>query len=477
RGAPGEVSSVTGSSVEGPKKSSAPSWRARRRRCRVAAVLRPGMLRVAAHQLPADARIVALPKASQIRGDLDGPLVRRQQVDLQRELASTNPRGLDETEEILETRLDPRRPSGLVVDRELPSRRETGAERRVRGELAGGRAGERGEDELTEVELCELREGRHLGAAELETLRRDLVEIGRRFEDALLLEEPQSFLQRGERVAGIHEGQALGARGPGQHLGHLGSGRRASAALVEHESPEPEGARGLDTLVGALDGEALVELEPIGVEIDEPVGLDAARDADDRAAPFALGAIRREGDEPGSSVDDAGLREHRGAAVRQEQLTPVPAPLRDSVAEGGQDAEGEPFVLIRPVCLRLGARPDTLDLAPELLRQAVHGAGGGGVQVERGECLAGPSGAGRFLEALDHVEQVRVAAGAEPSIRGAEADPSLAAQVSLGEERRRQTRALGAAALLALDEQAGQARVEREPQHAPAHLRETAAPQ
>src|SRR5579863_9674405 len=74
------------------------------------------MLRVAAAQFFAQLWIEALPEAGQIGGCLYGPLVRREQMDNQRNLVASDARALADAEEILQPRCDPGRLAAFVMD-------------------------------------------------------------------------------------------------------------------------------------------------------------------------------------------------------------------------------------------------------------------------------------------------------------------------------------------------------------------------
>src|SRR3954462_1627809 len=77
--------------------------------------VRPRVARVAAPELAANRRVVALPEAREVRRDLDGAVVRREQMEDERGPPVGDLRPLTQAEEVLEARRDPRRLSALVV--------------------------------------------------------------------------------------------------------------------------------------------------------------------------------------------------------------------------------------------------------------------------------------------------------------------------------------------------------------------------
>src|SRR5436309_14846499 len=88
------------------------------------------MLGIAAHQLLAQRRIMLGPEARQVGGDLDGALVRREQVQDERDAAVADRRRAREAEEVLHARRDPWRLIELVVDRRAAAARQLEVSRR-----------------------------------------------------------------------------------------------------------------------------------------------------------------------------------------------------------------------------------------------------------------------------------------------------------------------------------------------------------
>lgn len=62
----------------------------------------PSVFRVATHELFANGRVVARPETGQVRGDLHGALVRREQVEHERDRAVRNAWALAHSEEVLQ---------------------------------------------------------------------------------------------------------------------------------------------------------------------------------------------------------------------------------------------------------------------------------------------------------------------------------------------------------------------------------------
>src|SRR5258707_14783623 len=87
-------------------------------------ILRPSMARILASQLPTNRRVMALPEAGEVTGDLNRTMIRRQQVQNQWKSPTPDPRSLLQPKEILEPGFDPRRLSRLVMHFELAPARQ-----------------------------------------------------------------------------------------------------------------------------------------------------------------------------------------------------------------------------------------------------------------------------------------------------------------------------------------------------------------
>src|SRR5260370_33926596 len=83
-------------------------------------VFRPRMLRIPPAQLAPDLRIEPLPESRQVARGLHRPLIGRQQMNHQRHFSIRDARSLAHSAEVLETRCEPRRLPGLVMNLCLP---------------------------------------------------------------------------------------------------------------------------------------------------------------------------------------------------------------------------------------------------------------------------------------------------------------------------------------------------------------------
>ena len=94
------------------------------------------MARVAAAEFPAQLRVEAHPEAAEIRGGLDGPLVRGEQMDHERDGAAGDAGAFLHAEKILQAGGDPRGFPAFIVH----FRRAAGGEFQARrGDLFEGR--------------------------------------------------------------------------------------------------------------------------------------------------------------------------------------------------------------------------------------------------------------------------------------------------------------------------------------------------
>src|SRR5205823_4651204 len=96
----------------------------RRRRRGARGILGPGVLGVAPHKLLADRRVVALPEAGEISGDLNGALVRGEQVERDRDGAATDARTVCGAEEVLEPGGERGRLAGHVLEADAAPARQ-----------------------------------------------------------------------------------------------------------------------------------------------------------------------------------------------------------------------------------------------------------------------------------------------------------------------------------------------------------------
>src|SRR5262245_19931851 len=113
------------------------------------------MLGIATHQLLAQPRVVLGPEAGEILRDLHRALVRREQVENERDATVADGGRTREAEEVLHPRRDPRRLLELVVDRHAAAARQLEVRRREPGDERAMLA-EAGVEELEHPELAQL---------------------------------------------------------------------------------------------------------------------------------------------------------------------------------------------------------------------------------------------------------------------------------------------------------------------------------
>ena len=151
------------------------------------------------------------------------------------------------------------------------------------------------------------------------------------------------------------------------------------------------------------------------------------------------------------------------------------APLADPVGVAGEDRDLEGLVDgVGPGRRGRAAVGQALELAGG----AIDLVGGGGVEAERAQAIAAQAGLAGGEHGVEVVEQVRRRRDPRggPAARAAPAAEPLLEPDPAGAQRRGHDRALGRdPAALGLDQEAGLARVGREPQHAPAGVGERAA--
>ena len=196
-------------------------------------------------------------------------------------------------------------------------------------------------------------------------------------------------------------------RGVGQDArGSLVERRVAERAdgtrLVEREALVGDPARALDAFVGRVPGHDVLLDDGVWKEIDEPLGLDPARESHDRPAartesPLAPLGVHR--DEPLRIANDARLVE-LGDPPRcdRELARPAPLSLRDAIgiAEGHA---GQQRVLAGAGCALSPSRD-----ARELLSCAIDGEGRRGVETDRTEGPLAEMGVPRLVEEIRNRE-------------------------------------------------------------------------
>ena len=119
--------------------------------------------------------------------------------------------------------------------------------------------------------------------------------------------------------------------------GRLG-GRGGRTGLLEDEVAVGQAGDALDALGGGVPLEGVHLLQGVGVQVEEPLGLDGAGEADDDATTGALLGVH--GDHELGLLDDADLGELRGAAAEEQELRGAGlAAAGDAVRVAGERAE------------------------------------------------------------------------------------------------------------------------------------------
>ena len=258
--------------------------------------------------------------------------------------------------------------------------------------------------------------------------------------------------------------------------GGAGSVRASSAS-----APKREAGGALDPLGARVEGAAIDLDDAVGEQIEQPLGLDArARDGwpararrcrappaglrsrrrrpppasrrpartparrcrPRRAGPSCAPGSRRRATRSGKAASTAS----RSAASRRRRAVGPVAPARPSIAEASWRR----------------TRPDLLDRAA--------------VELQPAQRVGAEARGLRLAKEIDQIDEVGAAIGPpSPAAGPAANDGARAARMSRSLiERGGQRRAVAGAARLPLDDQAREARMDREAQHAPADVGEIA---
>ena len=206
-----------------------------------------------------------------------------------------------------------------------------------------------------------------------------------------------------ERALGSERPGALRLRALEEELGDGGIVRVEARALrdrervIEHLPPAGDDtARVVERQLGAL-ADAVLE------QIDEPLRLDLACDAHDRASSLELGI---DGDHPRRVANGARLRQLRGAALREREIArALLSPPRDAIRKACEDGDEE-RVVDRFRCVRPRARARARDRPLKLLRCALRGVHAAGVEAHRAQGMRGEVAALRLVEEVEEREEI-----------------------------------------------------------------------